>query len=160
MSQPIEERELIALTSEIVAAYVSNNQVATSDLPILISSVFKSMANVGQSTEAPAPEKLNPAVPVKKSVHPDYIVCLEDGKKLKMLKRHLRTRYNMTPADYRRKWGLPEDYPMVAPNYTEQRSGLAKKIGLGQKRPVEPAAEIVANTVRPGRRVAGRKKVG
>lgn len=159
MSQPIEERELIALTSEIVAAYVSNNQVATSDLPLLIGNVFKSIANVGQSAEVPAPEKLNPAIPIKKSVQPDYIICLEDGKKLKMLKRHLRTRYNMTPADYRRKWGLPEDYPMVAPNYTEQRSGLAKKIGLGQKRPSE-AAELVASTARPGRRVAGRKKVG
>lgn len=157
MPEPIEDRDLIALTSEIVAAYVSNNQVATAELPGLISSVFKSMSTAGQTTEVPPAEKPNPAVPIKKSVQPDYIVCLEDGKKLKMLKRHLRTRYNMTPAEYRQKWGLPDDYPMVAPNYTEQRSGLAKKIGLGQKRPAELEPAPVA-APRSTRRVAGRKK--
>jgi predicted transcriptional regulator len=159
MSEPIEDRDLIALTSEIVAAYVSNNQVATTDLPGLISSVFKSMSSAGQVVETPPAEKQVPAVPIKKSVQPDFIICLEDGKKLKMLKRHLRTRYNMTPTEYRQKWGLPDDYPMVAPNYTEQRSGLAKKIGLGQKRMPEPEPVPVA-APKSTRRVAGRKKIG
>tara|TARA_B100001105_G_C22197986_1_gene359876 strand:- start:234 stop:656 length:423 start_codon:yes stop_codon:yes gene_type:complete len=124
---------LITLTSDIVAAHVSNNSVAVSDVAALIHNVHSALSNL--SEPAPAPEvKLEPAVSVRSSIKPDYIVCLEDGKKLKMLKRHLMTHYQMTPDDYRAKWGLPADYPMVAPNYAEQRRTLAKKIGLGTKR--------------------------
>jgi predicted transcriptional regulator len=124
--------ELLTLTTEIVAAHVSNNTVAVGDLPQLISQVYQSLANIGKSAPPPA-ERPQPAVNVKRSVHPDYIVCLEDGKKLKMLKRHLKTAYNMTPEEYRERWSLPADYPMVAPNYAKQRSRLAKEIGLGTR---------------------------
>ena len=123
---------LITLTSDIVAAHVSNNSVAVDDLPHLISSVYGALSSLGQVTVADEPRP-EPAVSVRASVKPDYIVCLEDGKKLKMLKRHLMTHYGMTPDDYRRKWGLNADYPMVAPNYAEQRRTLAKSIGLGTK---------------------------
>ena len=124
---------LITLTADIVSAHVSNNSVAVNDLPTLIQNVHNALAGLG--TPAPEPEaKLEPAVSVRASIKPDYIVCLEDGKKLKMLKRHLMTHYQMTPDEYRAKWGLPTDYPMVAPNYAEQRRSLAKKIGLGTKR--------------------------
>ena len=123
--------QLLELTTEIVAAHVSNNMMPVGDLPQLIQDVYKTLANVG--TNASSPERLQPAVSVKKSVTPDYIVCLEDGKKLKMLKRHLKTAYNMTPEEYRERWGLPRDYPMVAPNYAKHRSSLAKKIGLGTR---------------------------
>ncbi|ATW04624.1 transcriptional regulator [Sphingopyxis sp. BSNA05] len=123
---------LITLTSDIVAAHVSNNSVAVSDLPLIISSVHGALASLsGQAAEQARPE---PAVPVKSSIKPDYVICLEDGKKLKMLKRHLMTHYGMTPEDYRAKWGLPNDYPMVAPNYAEKRRQLAKAIGLGKKK--------------------------
>jgi len=122
--------ELLSLTSEIVAAHVSNNTVAVGDLPGLIEQVYKTLSSVGGGGE-PTADKPTPAVPIKKSVTPDYIVCLEDGKKLKMLKRHLKTAYDMTPDEYRDRWGLPSDYPMVAPNYAKQRSKLAKAIGLG-----------------------------
>jgi predicted transcriptional regulator len=124
---------LITLTSDIVAAHVSNNSVAVSDLPILIQNVHSALSGL---SAAPAVQetKQEPAVSVRASVKPDYIVCLEDGKKLKMLKRHLMTHYQMTPEDYRAKWNLPADYPMVAPNYAEQRRSLAKKIGLGTAR--------------------------
>jgi predicted transcriptional regulator len=125
---------LITLTADIVAAHVSNNSVAVSDLPLLINNVHSAMASLG-GTPAPAPApKQEPAVSIRASIKPDYIVCLEDGKKLKMLKRHLMTHYQMTPEQYRSKWSLPADYPMVAPNYAEQRRTLAKKIGLGTKR--------------------------
>ncbi len=124
--------DLLALTTEIVAAHVSNNTVAVSDLPQLINQVYNSLANIGSAT-APAPERPQPAVPIRKSVHSDYIICLEDGKRLKMLKRHLKTAYNMTPEAYRERWGLAADYPMVAPNYARQRSRLAKEIGLGTR---------------------------
>ncbi len=127
-----DTRELLELTTEIVAAHVSNNTVAVADLPELIQQIYRTLSSVG-SNGAAAPERPQPAVPVRKSVTPDYIICLEDGKKLKMLKRHLKTAYNMTPEEYRERWGLPPDYPMVAPNYAEQRSSLAKKIGLGTK---------------------------
>jgi len=121
--------ELLSLTSEIVAAHVSNNTVAVTDLPGLIEQVYKTLSSVGGGeTTAYRP---TPAVPIKKSITPDFIVCLEDGKKLKMLKRHLKTAYDMTPDEYRERWGLPSDYPMVAPNYAKQRSKLAKAIGLG-----------------------------
>ena len=124
---------LVTLTSDIVAAHVSNNSVAVSDLPVLIHNVYSALAGLQQEV-APAQPKQEPAVSVRSSVKPDYIVCLEDGKKLKMLKRHLMTHYQMTPEDYRAKWNLPADYPMVAPNYAEQRRSLAKKIGLGTSR--------------------------
>ena len=123
---------LITLTSDIVAAHVSNNDVSVSDVPVLISSIYTALAGLGQPVvvEEKLPE---PAVSIRASIKPDYIVCLEDGKKLKMLKRHLMTHYNMTPDQYRARWGLPGDYPMVAPNYAEKRRELAKKIGLGRK---------------------------
>jgi predicted transcriptional regulator len=121
---------LITLTADIVAAHVSNNSVAVSDLPVLIGNVHSALA--GLSSTAPAAVHHEPAVPVRNSVKRDYIICLEDGKKLKMLKRHLMTHYNMTPDDYRAKWNLPADYPMVSPAYAETRRDLAKKIGLGR----------------------------
>ena len=124
--------DLLALTTEIVAAHVSNNTVSLTDLPQLINQVYNSLANIG-NVAAPPPERPQPAVAIKKSVHADYIVCLEDGKKLKMLKRHLKTAYNMSPEAYRERWGLAPDYPMVAPNYARQRSRLAKEIGLGTR---------------------------
>ncbi|MBT2187584.1 MucR family transcriptional regulator [Sphingobium nicotianae] len=124
---------LVTLTSDIVAAHVSNNSVAVSDLPLLISNVYGALAGL-EKEAAPVLVKQEPAVSIRSSVKPDFIVCLEDGKKLKMLKRHLMTHYQMTPDDYRAKWGLPADYPMVAPNYAEQRRSLAKKIGLGTSR--------------------------
>ena len=123
---------LITLTSDIVAAHVSNNSVAVSDLPLIISSVHGALASL--SGKAAEQARHEPAVPIKASIKPDYVVCLEDGKKLKMLKRHLMTHYGMTPEDYRAKWGLPNDYPMVAPNYAEKRRQLAKAIGLGKKK--------------------------
>jgi len=127
------QETLITLTADIVAAHVSNNSVAVSDLPVLIANVHGALAGLGGA--APAPEvKQEPAVSVRSSIKPDFIVCLEDGKKLKMLKRHLMTHYQLTPEQYRAKWNLPADYPMVAPNYAEQRRTLAKKIGLGTKR--------------------------
>jgi predicted transcriptional regulator len=126
-----DSNEIIAWTADIVASHVQNNSVAISDLPQLIKTVHDSLA--GLTGDSPA-EKPLPAVSVRRSVTPDYIVCLEDGRKLKMLKRHLATAYGMTPEDYREKWGLPSDYPMVAPNYAKQRSSLAKKIGLGKRR--------------------------
>ncbi len=122
--------ELLELTTKVVAAHVANNPIAAADLPRLIATVHETLAKLGPEEPAPRPE---PAVPIKQSVKPDYIVCLDDGKKLKMLKRHLRTAYNMTPAEYRKRWDLPGDYPMVAPNYAKKRSELAKKIGLGRK---------------------------
>lgn len=124
---------LVTLTADIVAAHVSNNSVAVSDLPVLIQNVHGALAGLSQPAAAPV-EKQEPAVSVRASIKPDYIVCLEDGKKLKMLKRHLMTHYNLTPDEYRAKWNLPADYPMVAPNYAEQRRTLAHKIGLGTKR--------------------------
>jgi predicted transcriptional regulator len=124
--------DLLGLTAEIVSAHVSNNPVSVADLPNLIQEVYRTLSNVGQPVAA-APERPQPAVPVKKSIMPDYLICLEDGKKLKMLKRHLKTSFNLTPDQYRERWGLPPDYPMVAPNYTQHRSSLAKRIGLGTK---------------------------
>ncbi|NBC35868.1 transcriptional regulator [Novosphingobium sp. FSY-8] len=131
-SQGIANETLITLASDIVAAHVSNNPVAVEDLPSLITNVFGALANLGKETvsEEMPPE---PAVSIRASVKPDHIVCLEDGKKLKMLKRHLMTHYNLTPEQYRARWNLPADYPMVAPNYAEKRRELAKKIGLGRK---------------------------
>jgi predicted transcriptional regulator len=126
------QETLITLTADIVAAHVSNNSVAVSDLPILISNVHGALAGLGGAPVVPT-VKQEPAVSIRSSIKPDYIVCLEDGKKLKMLKRHLMTHYRMTPDEYRAKWGLGSDYPMVAPNYAETRRMLAMKIGLGRK---------------------------
>ena len=124
---------LITLTADIVSAHVSNNSVAVNDLPVLIQNVHNALSQLGVRAEEPE-AKPEPAVSIRSSIKPDFIVCLEDGKKLKMLKRHLMTHYQMTPDEYRQKWGLNSDYPMVAPNYAEQRRSLAKKIGLGTKR--------------------------
>ncbi|MEQ1784703.1 MAG: MucR family transcriptional regulator [Hyphomonadaceae bacterium] len=120
------------MTSEIVASFVSNNPVTAENLPDVIRSVYKTVLSLSGAPEPRADERPKPAVPINKSVGEDYVVCLEDGKKLKMLKRYLRSRYNMSPDEYRRRWGLPADYPMVAPAYTERRSEFAKKIGLGK----------------------------
>ncbi len=132
MTEQAESNEILALTTNIVAAHVSNNSVAVADLPRLIREVHDSLTSVGAGGGR-EPERPTPVVPIKKSVTPEHIVCLEDGKKLKMLKRHLKTAYNMSPEDYRERWGLPADYPMVAPNYAKQRSRLAKQIGLGTR---------------------------
>lgn len=125
---------LVELTADIVSAYVSNNTVVSSDLPTLINETYDALSKAAAKAAQPLTEELNPAVPVKKSVTPEYIICLEDGKKFKSLKRHLRTHYDLSPEEYREKWGLPHDYPMVAPNYAAARSALAKKMGLGQRR--------------------------
>ncbi|MGO1080976.1 MucR family transcriptional regulator [Inquilinus sp. CA228] len=131
--------ELRKHTVQIVAAHVSHNSVAPNDLPALIEQVYGALTGLGKPS-TPVQTRPEPAVPIRKSVTPDYIVCLEDGKKLKMLKRHLQAAYNMSPDEYRERWGLAADYPMVAPNYAKQRSTLAKSIGLGTRRAVEPPA--------------------
>lgn len=137
---------LLRMTAEVVAAYVSKNTLPASQLPEVIGTVHASLKGLGGQPAAPKADPLRPAVPVKKSITPEYLICLEDGKKLKMLKRHLRSTYNLTPDEYRAKWGLPPDYPMVAPKYAEQRSDFAKKIGLGH-----------GTARQPGRRGAARK---
>src|SRR4030081_886141 len=126
------EEDLLRMTADVVAAYVSNNTLATAQLADVIHAVYNSLRGLEGQVAEPAAEPLKPAVPIRKSITPDYLICLEDGKKLKMLKRHLRSTYNMTPDEYRAKWSLPADYPMVAPKYAEQRSEFAKKIGLGR----------------------------
>jgi len=138
MSDNSNEAHLLGLTAQIVSAHVANNSVQPESLPALIQSVFKTLAAAGK--DAVEPVKLEPAVPIKRSIFSDHIVCLEDGKKLKMLKRHLATSYQLTPQQYRERWGLPHDYPMVAPDYAKHRSALAKQIGLGRKPSAEPAA--------------------
>jgi predicted transcriptional regulator len=155
MSENVETGQVLELTAQIVAAHVSNNEVAPGALPELIRSVHASLT--GTQKPAEVVEKPQPAVPPKKSVFPDFIICLEDGKKLKMLKRHLMTRYQLTPEQYREKWGLPHDYPMVAPSYAARRSSLAKDIGLGRKRTPEPAPVAVPRKGpgRPRKAVAG-----
>jgi predicted transcriptional regulator len=147
---------LLEETTSIVAAYLGNNHVATSEIPTLIRTIHESLARLGQSAESEAAAKPTPAVPIRKSVTPDYIVCLEDGKKLKMLKRHLRSTYGMTPKEYRAKWGLPADYPMVAPSYAARRSQFAKEIGLGRTRRAEPEPEAAPTPTKPRRRPAAR----
>jgi len=132
MNNQSSHADILSLTTEIVAAHVSNNNVAMADIPTLIEDVYKSLSTMGGETPQKS-ERPQPAVPIKKSVTPDFLICLEDGKKLKMLKRHLKTAYNMTPEEYRERWNLPADYPMVAPNYAKQRSKLAKEIGLGTR---------------------------
>jgi predicted transcriptional regulator len=151
------EADLLALAAEVVTAYVGNNTVSPSDLPRVVEAVFKALkGNAGGEIEA---EKIKPvpAVSVKKSIRPDFIVCLEDGKKFKSLKRHLRTSFDMSPEDYRAKWGLPADYPMVAPNYAASRSELAKKMGLGRPRKKAPAAKAPAAKTQT-RKARGRRR--
>jgi predicted transcriptional regulator len=137
MTEPSDSREaeLIELSSEIVAAYVGHNALSAADLPKLIADVFTAMSGLGVNASAPAAEQLKPAVTVRRSVTPDHVVCLEDGKKFKSLKRHLMTHHGLSPQQYREKWSLPADYPMVAPNYSATRSSLAKNSGLGRKSP-------------------------
>ena len=134
MADAEDAANFIGLTAEIVSAYVSNNTVASGDIPALINQIHAALLRVSNGETPPSSHPLKPAVPIKRSIHPDYIVCLEDGKKFKSLKRHLRSQYDMTPEQYRDKWSLPADYPMVAPNYAAARSQLAKQMGLGQQR--------------------------
>jgi len=142
MSESSSVGDLLGLTAEIVSAHVSNNPVSVNDLSGLIVEVHRTLSSLGSAPARVEVEKKAPAVPVKKSVTPDYLICLEDGKKLKMLKRHLQTSYGLTPDQYRDKWALPPDYPMVAPNYAKHRSSLAKQIGLGtQSRKSEQPAK-------------------
>ena len=127
---------VLGMAATIVSAYVSHNALPASQIPELIQTVYKSLADTGTAGADAPKEPLKPPVPIRRSITPDYVICLEDGKKLKMLKRHLRTNYGLSPEEYRAKWGLPSDYPMVAPNYAKQRSEFAKKIGLGKGRRV------------------------
>ena len=158
MDHESKKQELLSLTADIVVAFAGNHTVAMGDLPGLISSVFAALRTTGQAEEK-ANEPPTPAVPIKRSIGSDFLICLEDGKKLKMLKRHLKTRYHMSPEEYRQRWGLPRDYPMVAQAYAEQRSSLAKRLGLGRKpAPVPPPPEPPPAPTEPGRRAAGRKK--
>ena len=143
-TMPATSSDLIVLTAQITSAYCANNTVEADVLPGLIHQIYQALASVDEPAAASV-EKPTPAVPPKRSVFPDYIVCLEDGKKLKMLKRHLQSAYNMTPDAYRDRWGLPLDYPMVAPNYAEKRSVLAKQIGLGRKSGESAQDEVVAD---------------
>jgi predicted transcriptional regulator len=143
--------EIIELTADVISAYVSNNPVPASELPALIAQVHQSLSGLGEAPAAPTEEAQKPAVSPKKSVHDDYIICLEDGKKFKSLKRHLTTHFGMTPDEYRAKWKLPADYPMVAPAYAAARSSLAKKMGLGRK-PKEAVAEAPAPKKRAPRK--------
>ncbi|WP_394886315.1 MucR family transcriptional regulator [Mesorhizobium sp. AaZ16] len=143
MTDDFNKTDTIGLTVDVIAAYVSNNPVPVSELPSLIAQVHQSLAGLSTASEMTPLEKLTPAVPIKKSVTPEYIVCLDDGKKFKSLKRHLKTTFGITPEEYRAKWNLPVDYPMVAPAYAAARSELAKKMGLGRK---PTAAELVKRT--------------
>ena len=148
-SAPPYAHELLRLSAQIVSAHVAKNAVSPEALPALIRSVHAALAGVEQPA-ASEPERPQPAVPIKRSVFPDYIVCLEDGAKMKMLKRYLKVRFDLTPEQYRERWGLPRDYPMVAPSYAERRSTLAKSIGLGRKREPEPAP-VVKRRGRPAK---------
>lgn len=134
LSSEEKHQELLRMTSDIAAAYLANNDVKNGSVSEVISQIYDALASAQSNHMGGIEPDRTPAVPIKKSITPDYIICLEDGRKLKMLKRHLRTAYNMTPQEYRMKWGLPADYPMVAPNYAESRSAFAKKVGLGRKR--------------------------
>ena len=134
MTETTDSDVLVSLTADVVAAYVSNNTVVASELPVVITAVCEALIIAYAKSGQPQSLELIPAVPIKKSITPDYIICLDDGKKFKSLKRHIRTLYGLSPEEYREKWGLPYDYPMVAPNYAASRSALAKKIGLGRRR--------------------------
>ncbi len=143
MSDDQDRPKLLGFAAQIVSAHVSKNAVAAQELSPLIERVYQALRNAGASAAEPVASRPEPAAPIRKSVFPDYLICLEDGKKLKMLKRHLKTAYSMTPDEYRARWGLPPDYPMVAPSYAKHRSTLAKQIGLGTKR--TPVAEAAAD---------------
>ncbi len=156
MSDQVTSVDILGLTAQIVSAHVAKNRLGAEALPSLIQSVYKSLSTASEAPAAPAAAP-SPAVPVKKSVFPDFIICLEDGKKLKMLKRHLQASYGLTPDAYRTKWGLPRDYPMVAPSYAATRSGLAKKIGLGRK-PAPVAAPEPEPEPEPAKRRGRRPK--
>ena len=158
MEESSRQQELLSLTTEVVAAFVGNNTIGVGDIPDLISGIYQALSTAGQAEEKPSAAPV-PAVPIKKSVTPDFLVCLEDGRKLTMLKRHLATRYNLTPDEYRRRWGLPKDYPMVAPGYAAQRSTLAKEIGLGRKAAPPPPQEEAPAAKKPSRRIGGRRRV-
>ena len=134
MEESLEQTELVHLAADVVAAYVSNNTVVASELPVIINDVYDALNTAAVKASNPPQEEYKPAVSIKKSIQPDYLICLEDGQKFKSLKRHLKTHYDMSPEEYRDKWGLPHDYPMVAPNYSEKRRSLAKKMKLGHKR--------------------------
>jgi predicted transcriptional regulator len=155
-----KRQELLNLTAEIVASFAGNNTVAVGDLPAVIATVFRTLHGVGQGEAEKPAEAPVPAVPVKKSIGTDFLVCLEDGRKVKMLKRYLATRHGLTPDQYRQRWGLPRNYPMVPPAYAAQRSAMAKQIGLG-RRPAaaaEPAPEPTPAAPEPRRRAGGRKR--
>jgi len=155
MSDTNDAETLLTLTSEIVSAHVANNRVAVGELPVLIRDIHEALAKLGQPEPAAEQEPQKPAVPIRSSIKPDYLVCLEDGKHLTMLKRYLMRTYGLSPADYRAKWKLPADYPMVAPNYAEKRRALANSIGLGRKReaaPAEASASDAASRPRRGRK--------
>jgi predicted transcriptional regulator len=153
-----ERQGLLNLTAEIVASFAGNNTVAIGDLPAVIASVFQTLSGVGRAEAEKPAEAPVPAVPVKRSIGTDFLVCLEDGRKVKMLKRYLASRYGLTPDQYRQRWGLPRDYPMVAPAYAAQRSALAKQIGLGRRRAAAPAPEPTPAAPEPRRRAGGRKR--
>ena len=153
-------KDFTAQTSEIVAAYVARNPVQPAEIPTLIQTIYNALAGLGTSTALVASEPLKPAVSVRKSITPEYLICLEDGKKLKMLKRHLSSTYGMTPDEYRQKWGLPNDYPMVAPRYSEQRSDLAKKLGLGTQNRREETPPAASGSTRNGGRGGNRRASG
>ena len=160
MADDNERQGLHSLTTEIVASFVGNNPVAIADLPTVVASVFRTLRSLGQD-QAEKPAAPVPAVAIKKSIGSDFLVCLEDGKKVKMLKRYLASRYNLTPVEYRERWGLAKDYPMVAPAYAARRSELAKQIGLGRKLAAAaplPAPQPAPAAPEPRRRVGGRKK--
>ena len=161
MADDNDGQKLLSLTAEIVASFASNNAVAAGDLPAVIGSVFQALRSVGQGEAEKPAEAPVPAVPIKKSIGTDFLVCLEDGKEMKTLKRYLAARYNLTPREYRQRWGLPRDYPMVAPAYAARRSEMAKQIGLGRKSAAAappPALEPAPAAPEPRRRVGGRKK--
>jgi len=145
-----QARNLVEIAADVVSAYVSNNPVPAGELPALIGQIFEALTVTAGGEAVPKTEDLKPAVPVRKSVTPDYIVCLEDGKKFKSLRRHISTHYGLTPEEYREKWGLPSDYPMVAPNYAAARSALAKTMGLGRK----PRVRARSALAKPGRKKA------
>ena len=160
MTDGNQRQELLSLTTEIVASFAGHNTVAVGDLPAVIESVFRALRGVGQGEAEKPAEAPVPAVPVKKSIGTDFLVCLEDGRKVKMLKRYLATRHGLTPEEYRRRWGLPGDYPMVAPAYAARRSAMAKQIGLGRK-PAAAAAPVPEPTPaapEPRPRAGGRKR--
>ena len=153
-----ERQRLLGLTAEIVTSFAGNNTVAVGDLPAVIASVFQTLRGIGQGEAEKPAEAPVPAVPVKKSVRPDFLVCHEDGEKVKMLKRHLAARHGLTPDEYRKRWGLAKDYPMVPPAYAAQRSAMAKRIGLGRKPAAPPAPEPTPAAPEPRRRAGGRKR--